>query len=238
MSKRYIPLGGSSRNYIDRENPTADPISRRERDTRVRQAQAASGITPKPRSAPKTSDRFIPLGGKSRNYIDKHDPMGDPISRREKQKREGKPLPPKRRPDGERKPRTKPFPEEKKLPDEYFSSKSAAKTHRWYSVKDTAIQDAPKRVSPTQRFQLVIVCDVYTEHPKVKTTVEGYSRISYKWWHDYKRMREEAIHSASFRVTATSGAKVLNIRDERIIVRQFRRRTKRNDRLFTGAGAP
>ena len=171
------------------------------------------------------SERFIRLPGTARRYIDTL--TGEEISRRQYEKRRGRPLPTKRRPKAERTSRVKPFPESKKLPEEYFIERH--KTHRWFRVRVDPREKAPKRASATQMFQIQVVVDV--RDPKTNViypNVCGYSSITYKWWYNFNKLLEEACHSASYTIAGVSTLEIVAIKDISIITRRFLTRSKRN----------
>ena len=172
------------------------------------------------------SERFIRLPGTARRYIDTL--TGEEISRRQYEKRRGRPLPTKRRPKAERTSRVKPFPESKKLPDEYFYERK--KTHRWFVVRVDPREKAPKRASATQRFQIEVVVDFI--NPKtgvIYPNVCGYSTITYKWWYNFNKLLDEAIHSASYSVVGESSLPIHAIKDVRVLTYRFLTRSKRNE---------
>lgn len=208
MSERFVRLPGSARRYID--TITSEEISRRERDKRAHQSQA---------------ERFVRLPGTARRY--RNTITGEEISRREYDKRRGVTLPPKRRPQAERSPRIKPFPASKILPDEYFLDRK--KTHRWFKVRVDSTARAPKRAGATQRFQIRVVVDI--RDPKtniIYPNVLGYSSITYKWWYNYNKLVEQALHSASFSVAGVSTLEIVAIKEISVITRRFLTRSKRN----------
>lgn len=166
------------------------------------------------------SERFVRLPGTARRYIDTI--TGEEISRRERDKRAHGVTPaPKRRP------RIKPYPESKKLPDEYFLDRK--KTHRWFKVRVDSTARAPKRTGRTQRFQIRVVVDI--RDPKtniIYPNVLGYSSITYKWWYNYNKLVEQACHSASFSVAGVSTLEIVAIKEISVITRRFLTRSKRN----------
>jgi hypothetical protein len=171
------------------------------------------------------SERFIRIPGTARRYIDTL--TGEEISRRQYEKRRGRPLPTKRRPRTEKVSRVKPFPESKKLPEEYFLDRK--KTHRWFMVRVDPRGKAPKRANVTQRFQVQVVVD-YID-PKTNTiypNVRGYSSITYKWWYNFDKLLQEAFHSASYRCVGKSTLPIYAIKEISIITRRFLTRSKRN----------
>ena len=171
------------------------------------------------------SERFVRLPGTARRYIDTL--TGEEISRRQYEKRRGRPLPTKRRPRTEKVSRVKPFPESKKLPEEYFIERH--KTHRWFMVRVDPREKAPKRANATQRFQIQVIVDV--RDPKTNViypNVPGYSSITFKWWYNTNKLIEEALHSASYRVAAVSTLEIVAIKEISVITRRFLTRSKRN----------
>ena len=171
------------------------------------------------------SERFIRLPGTARRYIDTL--TGEEISRRQYEKRRGRPLPTKRRPRTEKVSRVKPFPESKKLPEEYFIERH--KTHRWFMVRVDPREKAPKRANATQRFQIQVIVDV--RDPKTNViypNVPGYSSITFKWCYNTNKLIEEALHSASYRVAAVSTLEIVAIKEISVITRRFLTRSKRN----------
>ena len=171
------------------------------------------------------SERFVRLPGTARRYIDTL--TGEEISRRQYEKRRGRPLPTKRRPRTEKVSRVKPFPESKKLPEEYFIERK--KTHRWFMVRVDPREKAPKRANVTQRFQIQIIVDLIDRRENIiYPNVPGYSSITFKWWYNTNKLIEEALHSASYRVVGYSSLDILNIKEISVITRRFLTRSKRN----------
>ena len=171
------------------------------------------------------SERFVRLPGTARRYIDTL--TGEEISRREYEKRRGRPLPTKRRPRTEKVSRVKPFPESKKLPEEYFIERH--KTHRWFMVRVDPREKAPKRANATQRFQIQVIVDLIDRKNNIiYPNVRGYSTITYKWWYKPNKLIEEALHSASFSVVGYSSLDILDIKEISVITRRFLTRSKRN----------
>jgi translation initiation factor 1 (eIF-1/SUI1) len=192
------------------------------------------------------SERFVRLPGSARRYIDTL--TGEEISRRQYIKitegvspeskayarylagKAAKGITAKkyeRRLQGEKTSRVKPFPESKKLPDEYFLDRK--KTHRWFMVRVDPRGKAPKRANATQRFQVQVVVD-YID-PKTNTiypNVRGYSSITYKWWYNFDKLLQEAFHSASYRCVGKSTLPIYAIKEISIITRRFLTRSKRN----------
>lgn len=171
------------------------------------------------------SERFVRLPGTARRYIDTL--TGEEISRREYEKRRGRPLPTKRRPRTEKVSRVKPFPESKKLPEEYFIERH--KTHRWFMVRVDPREKAPKRANATQRFQIEVVVDFIDPKTNIiYPNVRGYSSITYKWWYKFGDLLEEALHSASYNVAGKSTLPIHDIKEINIITRRFLTRSNRN----------
>jgi len=171
------------------------------------------------------SERFIRLPGTARRYIDTL--TGEEISRRQYEKRRGRPLPTKRRPRTEKVSRVKPFPESKKLPEEYFIERH--KTHRWFMVRVDPRKKAPKRANATQRFQIQVIVDLIDRKNNIiYPNVRGYSSITYKWWYNFNKLLEEALHSASFSAVGYSSLDILDIKEISVITRRFLTRSKRN----------
>ena len=171
------------------------------------------------------SERFVRLPGTARRYIDTL--TGEEISRRQYEKRRGRPLPTKRRPRTEKVSRVKPFPESKKLPEEYFIERK--KTHRWFMVRVDPREKAPKRANATQRFQIQVIVDFIDPKTNViYPNVRGFSSITFKWWYNFNKLLEEACHSASFSVVGYSSLDILTIKEISVITRRFLTRSKRN----------
>ena len=171
------------------------------------------------------SERFVRLPGTARRYIDTL--TGEEISRREYEKRRGRPLPTKRRPRTEKASRVKPFPESKKLPEEYFIERH--KTHRWFMVRVDPREKAPKRANATQRFQIQVIVDLIDRRENIiYPNVRGFSSITFKWWYNTNKLIEEALHSASFSVVGYSSLDILAIKEVTVITRRFLTRSKRN----------
>ncbi len=171
------------------------------------------------------SERFVRLPGKARRYIDTL--TGEEISRREYEKRRGRPLPTKSRPKAGRTSRVKPFPESKKLPAEYFLERKT--THRWFMVRVDPTEKALKRANATQRFQIQVVVDVRDpELNVIYPDVRGYSSITYKWWYNTNKLIEEALHSASYSIAGVSTLEIVAIKEISVLTYRFLTRSKHN----------
>jgi len=174
--------------------------------------------------------RFVKIDSKSRRYIDTE--TGEEISRRQYEKRRGKPLP---KPKPSKVPKLSGYGvstterlNTKAERDAYFKAKGD--THRWFA---TSTQKAPQRMlkgRATWGYQLLIVAAF--ENEKTGVIREGVMGASFVH-NDYifVLMHEEAIREAQSRL---GGSGWIHLETTDAYVREWRhlKRTRENYRKY------